>query len=112
MGVDVDVGPSSKQIMAARERYKEWSRDDHMQTRVINYVSKDISEMLPRWDNDEPDVPAKNIVNVMFGAIGSGPKIDVQSKDIKLLGDKMEVVEKKVGINKKGIASNDLQLTV
>ncbi|KAF3505433.1 hypothetical protein F2Q69_00043541 [Brassica cretica] len=93
MGVDVDVGPSSKQIMAARERYKEWSRDDHMrvwiycalpefgatygntipnkptppflaykgnkgfkflkeaiirQTRVINYVSKDISEMLPQ----------------------------------------------------------------
>lgn len=51
-----------------------------LQTRVINYVSKDISEMLPRWDNDEPDVPAKNIVNVMFGAIGSGPKNDVQSK--------------------------------
>nr|VDD31897.1 unnamed protein product [Brassica oleracea] len=48
MGVDVDVGPSSKQIMAARERYKEWSRDDHMRTRVINYVSKDISEMLPQ----------------------------------------------------------------
>ena len=45
---------------------------------MINYVSKDISEMLPRWDNDEPDVPAKNIVNVMFGAIGSGPKNDVQ----------------------------------
>lgn len=33
-------------------------------------------------------------------------------KDIKLLGDKIEVVEKKVRINKKVIASNDLQLTV
>ncbi|KAF2539626.1 hypothetical protein F2Q68_00021597 [Brassica cretica] len=67
-------------------------------------------------------------LNVMFSAIGSGPKNVVQSKsslrlcteartkalasDIKLLGDKIEVAEKKVRINKKVIASNDLQLTV
>lgn len=32
-------------------------------------------------------------------------------RDIKLLGDRMEVVEKKVGITKKRTASNDLQIT-
>ncbi|CAN6804722.1 unnamed protein product [Brassica oleracea] len=32
-------------------------------------------------------------------------------REIKLLGDRMEAVEKKVGITKKGSSSNDLQLT-
>ncbi|KAF3584341.1 hypothetical protein F2Q69_00030084 [Brassica cretica] len=32
-------------------------------------------------------------------------------KEIKLLGDRMKSVEKKVGITKKGTASNDLQIT-
>ena len=32
-------------------------------------------------------------------------------KEIKLLGDRMEAVEKKVRITKKGTASNDLQIT-
>ena len=32
-------------------------------------------------------------------------------KEIKLLGDRMKYVEKKVGITKKGTASNDLQIT-
>uniref|UniRef100_A0A0D3BHD1 DUF1985 domain-containing protein n=1 Tax=Brassica oleracea var. oleracea TaxID=109376 RepID=A0A0D3BHD1_BRAOL len=33
------------------------------------------------------------------------------STEIKLLGDRIEAVEKKVGITKKGIASNELQMT-
>ena len=32
-------------------------------------------------------------------------------KEMKLLGDKMEAVEKKVGITKNETASNDLQIT-
>ncbi|KAL0731392.1 hypothetical protein Bca4012_027486 [Brassica carinata] len=36
------------------------------QTRVINFVEKDISEMWPKWDSEVEDVPAENIIKVMY----------------------------------------------
>ncbi|KAF8088969.1 hypothetical protein N665_0523s0015 [Sinapis alba] len=36
------------------------------QTRVINYVEKNIEEMFPKWDNDREDVSVENIIQVMF----------------------------------------------
>ncbi|XP_056846707.1 extensin-like [Raphanus sativus] len=36
------------------------------QTRVINFVEKDISEMWPKWDSEVDDVPAENIIKVMY----------------------------------------------
>ncbi|KAF8115521.1 hypothetical protein N665_0026s0064 [Sinapis alba] len=38
------------------------------QTRVINYVEKNIEEIFPKWDNDREDVFAENIIQVMFNA--------------------------------------------
>ncbi|KAF8091407.1 hypothetical protein N665_0446s0026 [Sinapis alba] len=38
------------------------------QTRVINYVEKNIEEMFPKWDNDREDVSVENIIQVMFNA--------------------------------------------
>ncbi|CAN6869023.1 unnamed protein product [Brassica oleracea] len=38
-------------------------------------------------------------------------KSDASTSEIKLLGDRIEAVEKKVGITKKGTASNELQIT-
>ncbi|KAL0699768.1 hypothetical protein Bca4012_055890 [Brassica carinata] len=35
-------------------------------TRVINFVEKDISEMWPKWDSEVEDVPAENIIKVMY----------------------------------------------
>ncbi|KAG2266205.1 hypothetical protein Bca52824_073284 [Brassica carinata] len=35
-------------------------------TRVINFVEKDISEMWPKWDSDVEDLPAENIIKVMY----------------------------------------------
>ncbi|CAF1930247.1 unnamed protein product [Brassica oleracea] len=92
--------------------------------------------MFPRWDFDVEDSAAENIIKVMFNAkprwkwtmdcwevAGTKPSVkkDVADamrdgfgmllKEIKLLGDRMKYVEKKVGITKKGTASNDLQIT-
>ncbi|KAF8104345.1 hypothetical protein N665_0174s0030 [Sinapis alba] len=39
-----------------------------MQTRVINYVERNIEEMFPKWDNDREDVTVENIIQVMFNA--------------------------------------------
>ncbi|XP_048616578.1 uncharacterized protein LOC111207285 [Brassica napus] len=36
------------------------------QTRVINFVEKDISEMWPKWDSEVEDLPAENIIKVMY----------------------------------------------
>ncbi|KAF8095135.1 hypothetical protein N665_0339s0006, partial [Sinapis alba] len=38
------------------------------QTRVINYVEKNIEEIFPKWDNDREDVYVENIIQVMFNA--------------------------------------------
>ncbi|KAF8099668.1 hypothetical protein N665_0239s0009 [Sinapis alba] len=38
------------------------------QTRVINYVERNIEEMFPKWDNDREDVTVENIIQVMFNA--------------------------------------------
>ncbi|KAF8113114.1 hypothetical protein N665_0056s0019 [Sinapis alba] len=38
------------------------------QTRVINYVERNIEEMFPKWDNDREDVSVENIIQVMFNA--------------------------------------------
>ncbi|KAF8113128.1 hypothetical protein N665_0056s0033 [Sinapis alba] len=138
IGVSVDAGPSSEQIIRALKRCQEWSQDDRMrlgylaifsgfiegrkyssatraslarlvmdlerfenypwgrvafkvlmdslrakdftksytvdgfiqvlQTRVINYVERNIEEMFPKWDNDREDVTVENIIQVMFNA--------------------------------------------
>ncbi|CAN6893460.1 unnamed protein product, partial [Brassica oleracea] len=36
------------------------------QTRVINFVQKDIGEMFPKWEFDVEDTPAENIIKLMF----------------------------------------------
>nr|VDC97014.1 unnamed protein product [Brassica oleracea] len=36
------------------------------QTRVINFIQKDISEMFPKWEFDAEDTPAENIIKLMF----------------------------------------------
>ncbi|CAN7092387.1 unnamed protein product [Brassica rapa subsp. narinosa] len=37
-----------------------------LQTRVINFVEKDIGEMFPKWEFDVEDTPAENIIKLMF----------------------------------------------
>ncbi|KAF2602053.1 hypothetical protein F2Q70_00027118 [Brassica cretica] len=44
-----------------RERKKEGR-----ETRVINFVQKDIGEMFPKWEFDVEDTPAENIIKLMF----------------------------------------------
>ncbi|KAF8114404.1 hypothetical protein N665_0038s0028 [Sinapis alba] len=39
-----------------------------LQTRVINYVEKNIEEMFLKWDNDREDVAVENIIQVIFNA--------------------------------------------
>ncbi|CAN7084167.1 unnamed protein product, partial [Brassica oleracea var. botrytis] len=37
-----------------------------LQTRVINFVQKDIGEMFPKWEFDAEDTPAENIIKLIF----------------------------------------------
>ncbi|CAN6905207.1 unnamed protein product, partial [Brassica oleracea] len=37
-----------------------------LQTRVINFVHKEIGEMFPKWEFDVEDTPAENIIKLMF----------------------------------------------
>nr|VDC71357.1 unnamed protein product [Brassica rapa] len=46
-----------------RRRFKEAILD---QTRVINFVEKDIAEMFPKLEFDVEDTPADNIIKLMF----------------------------------------------
>uniref|UniRef100_A0A0D3B8P1 Uncharacterized protein n=1 Tax=Brassica oleracea var. oleracea TaxID=109376 RepID=A0A0D3B8P1_BRAOL len=95
------------------------------QTRVINFVQKDIGEMFPKWEFDVEDTPAENTVKLMFmkkpwkwtmdywevtgteagGCDSSEEKADAMKegfgtclKEIKYLSERMEVVEKKVAV--------------
>ncbi|XP_056864050.1 uncharacterized protein LOC130511192 [Raphanus sativus] len=167
------------------------------QTRVVNYVAKEIGEMFLQWDNDVGDVAVENLLMFMFSAKANWnwtqecwpvkgiktwtnlvymkqepPQFPVNEerrarkkahteayteflpsedhiepplesfvarnkltggeieqmfkemtkvmtvgfsecvKEMKLIWDRMESVEKKVGMNQKGTDSNELQLTL
>ncbi|CDY69886.1 BnaCnng65790D [Brassica napus] len=57
-----------------RVAFKIWGRKGRIQfkevilsqTRVINFVHKDIGEMFPKWEFDVEDTPAENIIKLMF----------------------------------------------
>ncbi|KAF3524609.1 hypothetical protein F2Q69_00050184 [Brassica cretica] len=66
LGVHVEAGPSTQEIIAALERCEGWSRDDRKRLAVINFVQKDIGEMFPKWEFDVEDTPAENIIKLMF----------------------------------------------
>ncbi|CAN6818726.1 unnamed protein product, partial [Brassica oleracea] len=87
LGVHVEVGPSTQEIISALERCEGWSRDDRKRlaylaiftgyiegrkystptrTRVINFVQKDTGEMFPKWEFDVEDPLAENINKLMF----------------------------------------------
>ncbi|CAN7029518.1 unnamed protein product [Brassica oleracea var. botrytis] len=87
LGVHVEAGPSTQEIIAAPERCAGWSRDDRKRlaylaiftgyiegkkystptrTRVINFVEKDTAEMFPKWEFDVEDTLAENIIKLMF----------------------------------------------
>ncbi|CAN6842891.1 unnamed protein product [Brassica oleracea] len=87
LGVHVEAGPSTQEIIAAFERCEGWSRDDRnrlaylaiftgyiegrkystpTRTRVITFVQKDIGQMFQKWEFDVEDTPAENIIKLMF----------------------------------------------
>ncbi|CAN6882049.1 unnamed protein product [Brassica oleracea] len=115
-----------------------------VQTRVINFVQKDIGEMFPKWEFDVEDTPAENIIKLMFvkkpwkwtmdcwevtakkkvvkedsprprkkarkeaSEEAAADIVDAMRegfgmclKEIKYLSERVEVVEKKVGITTK-----------
>ncbi|CAF1755482.1 unnamed protein product [Brassica napus] len=68
------------------------------------------------WEVTESARPRKKARKEAFVEASKVPsagfsKSDASTSEIKLLGDRIEAVEKKVGITKKGTASNELQIT-
>ncbi|CAN7003056.1 unnamed protein product [Brassica oleracea var. botrytis] len=57
-----------------------------LQTRVINFVQKDIDQMFPKWEFDVEDTPAENIIKLMFHAVVSLAKKNVVKENRKGLG--------------------------
>ncbi|CAF2075860.1 unnamed protein product, partial [Brassica napus] len=115
------------------------------QTRVINFVQKDIGEMFPKWEFDVEDTPAENIIKLMFvkklwknckeaseeataevseevhtvarSEVTTTDIVDAMRegfgmclKEIKYLSERVEAVEKKVGITtkRKGTSSQNI----
>ncbi|CAN7046980.1 unnamed protein product [Brassica oleracea var. botrytis] len=112
------------------------------QTRVINFVLKDIGEMFPKWEFDVEDTPVENIIKLMFvkrpwkwtmdcwevteaseevhtlarSEVTTTDIVDAMRegfgmclKEIKYLSERVEAVEKKVGITtkRKGTSSQN-----
>ncbi|CAN6890929.1 unnamed protein product [Brassica oleracea] len=111
------------------------------QTRVINFVLKDIGEMFPKWEFDVEDTPVENIIKLMFvkrpwkwtmdcwevteasEEVHTLARSEVTTtvvdamregfgmclKEIKYLSERVEAVEKKVGITtkRKGTSSQN-----
>ncbi|KAF8114429.1 hypothetical protein N665_0037s0006 [Sinapis alba] len=80
-----------------------------LQIRVINYVEKDIEEIFPKWDNDREDVAVENIIQDLTDVMIDGFRMCL--KEMKFLGNRMNVVEKMMGITGKGTSSDDFQQT-
>ncbi|CAN7076190.1 unnamed protein product [Brassica oleracea var. botrytis] len=129
----------SPPILAYKGR-KQFKEAILSQTRVINFVHKEIGEMFPKWEFDVEDTPAENIIKLMFvkkpwkwtmdywevteaseevhTTVGGLTKEDIKTmfkdivdamregfgtclKEIKYLSERVEAVEKKVGITTK-----------
>ncbi|CAN6840669.1 unnamed protein product, partial [Brassica oleracea] len=45
-----------------------------LQTRVINFVQKDIGQMFPKWEFDIEDTPAENIIKLIFVVKEDNPR--------------------------------------
>ncbi|CAN6894363.1 unnamed protein product, partial [Brassica oleracea] len=45
-----------------------------LQTRVINFVQKDIGQMFPKWEFDVEDMPAENIIKLMLVVKEDSPR--------------------------------------
>ncbi|KAF3566866.1 hypothetical protein DY000_02016733 [Brassica cretica] len=69
------------------------------------FSKSDASTSVGGMTKEQIEKSFKDIADVMRDGFG------MCQKEIKLLGDRIEAVEKKVGITKKGTASNELQIT-
>ena len=69
------------------------------------FSKSEASTSIGGMTKEQTEKSFKDIADVMRDGFG------MCVKEIKLLGDRMEAVEKKVGITKKGTASNELQIT-
>ncbi|WZZ48893.1 hypothetical protein YC2023_049000 [Brassica napus] len=79
------------------------------QTRVINFIQKDTGEMFPKWEFDVEDPLAENIIKLMFVKKPWKEGFGTCLKEIKYLSERVEAVEKKVGITtkRKGTSSQN-----
>ncbi|WZZ51989.1 hypothetical protein YC2023_052096 [Brassica napus] len=94
------TNPRVKKEKARKEASVEASK-----VSSVGFSKSDASTSVGGMTKEQIEKSFKDIADVMRDGFG------MCLKEIKLLGDRMEVVEKKVGITKKGTASNELQIT-
>ncbi|CAF2105877.1 unnamed protein product, partial [Brassica napus] len=111
-------------LLMGRKGRKQFKEAILSQTKVINFVQKDIGQMFPKWEFDVEDKPAENIIELMFGkkppwykAHKEAPAeaseeaaAEASEEDIKYLSERVEAVEKKVCITtkRKGTSSQNI----
>ncbi|CAN6872650.1 unnamed protein product, partial [Brassica oleracea] len=69
------------QTLQGRKGRKQFKDAILSQTRVINFVQKDIDQMFPKWEFDIEDTPAENIIKLIFPAVVSPAKKKVVKED-------------------------------
>ncbi|CAF1993705.1 unnamed protein product, partial [Brassica napus] len=111
------------QALQGRKGRKQLKEAILSQTRVINFVQKDIGEMFPKWEFDVEATPAENIIKLMFvkkpwkwtmdcwevTVASEEAAAEASEEEIKYLSERVEAVEKKVGITtkRKGISAQN-----
>uniref|UniRef100_A0A0D3APD5 DUF1985 domain-containing protein n=1 Tax=Brassica oleracea var. oleracea TaxID=109376 RepID=A0A0D3APD5_BRAOL len=113
LGVHVEAGPSTQDIIAAFERCEGWSRDNHK--RGYPQSAAEASEEAAAEASEEVTTTAGGLteedIKTMFKDIADAMREGFGTclKEIKYLSERVEAVEKKVGITtkRKGTSSQN-----
>ncbi|CDY39481.1 BnaC03g60910D [Brassica napus] len=107
------------QALQGRKGRRQFKEAILSQTRVINFVQKDIGVMLPKWEFDVEDTPTENIIKLIPAKkkvvkedsprprkkarkeASEEAAAEASEEEIEYLPERVEAVEKKVGITTK-----------
>ncbi|CAN6917761.1 unnamed protein product [Brassica oleracea var. botrytis] len=104
---ETESGVKEESATSRKKAHKEVRREASVEATKMPSaeVRAEASTSVGGMTKEQIEKSFRDIADVMRDGFG------MCLKEIKLLGDRMEAMEKKVGITKKGTASNELQIT-